>query len=166
MMGTAPADIAFAIDGNAARAPRSRASSRTAPSSAPTSAFRARPCRSGHLVDDVVASGPPTRGRELPGTHRRHRRRAVTPVRRCSNSCWQRSVGDTVSVVTIDRDGAEQTLSITLGERQPAASYAAIHRYSSQFLWRGAAGWPPPRSRARIRSRWGNHRRREVTRWQ
>ena len=116
MMGTAPADIAFAIDGNAAR---------TSVESIIVDGTVERPYLGiqgetlplGHLVDDVVASGPAADAGLLPGdVIVAIDGEAVTRKTALLDILLQRNAGDTVEV-TVDRDGDQQTLQVILGER-------------------------------------------------
>jgi 2-alkenal reductase len=121
MMGTAPADIAFAIDGNAARASvESIVEDGTVEH--PYLGIQGEALPLGQMVDEVVAGGPADEAGMLPGdVIVAIDGEAVTRGATLLELLLQRSVGDTVWV-TIDRDGAEQTLSITLGERPAGAS--------------------------------------------
>ncbi|HYO28958.1 MAG TPA: trypsin-like peptidase domain-containing protein, partial [Thermomicrobiales bacterium] len=121
MMGTAPADIAFAIEGNAAReSVESLIEDGTV--ERPYLGIQGEALPLGHMVDEVVADGPADEAGLLPGDIIvAIDGQAVNRQTTLLDLLLDRSVGDAVEV-TIDRDGAEQTVSVTLGERPAEAS--------------------------------------------
>ena len=120
MTGTAPADIAFAIDGNAARVSvESLIEDGTV--ERPYLGIQGQPLPLGHMVDDVVAGGPADEAGILPGdVIVAIDGQSVNRQSTLLDLLLERSVGDAVEV-TIDRDGTEQTVSLTLGERPAEA---------------------------------------------
>lgn len=121
MTMTAPADISFAVDGNAARTSvESIIEDGTV--DRPYLGIQGEALPLGQMVDDVVAGGPAAEAGVLPGdVIVAIDGEAVTRKTTLLDILLKRSAGDTVDV-TLDRDGNEQTVSITLGERPANAS--------------------------------------------
>ena len=120
-MGTAPADIAFAIDGNAARASvESLIEDGTV--ERPFLGIQGEALPLGHMVDDVVAGAPAAEAGLLPGdVIVAIDGEAITRKATLLDLLLDQEVGDTIEL-TIDRDGDQQTLTLTLGERPADAS--------------------------------------------
>jgi len=121
MMGTAPADIAFAIDGNAARA-SVESIIEDGGVERPYLGIQGEALPLGNMVADVVAGGPADEAGILPGdVIVAIDGEAITRSSTLLDILLDQSVGDAVEV-TIDREGQEQTVTLTLGERPADAS--------------------------------------------
>lgn len=120
-MGTAPADMSFAIDGNAARkSVESIITDGTV--NRPFLGIQGEALPLGQMVDDVVGGGPADQAGVLPGDIIvAIDGQSVTRSTSLLDLLLEKSAGDTVKV-TLDRDGAEQTVGLTLGERPANAN--------------------------------------------
>lgn len=120
-MGTAAADIAFAVDGNAARDVVQQLIE-DGSVDRPFLGIEGEPLPLGHQVNDIVADSAADAAGILPGdiivaidgTN-------VTRGTTLLDLLLAREIGDTISV-TIDRDGEALTFDVTLGERPSDAA--------------------------------------------
>jgi 2-alkenal reductase len=120
-MGTAPADMSFAIDGNAAKEVVDQLIE-TGTVDRPFLGIEGEALPLGHMVDDVVSGSGADQAGILPGdvivsidgTN-------VTRKDTLLDLLLAHKSGDTVQI-TVDRDGDQMTFDVTLGERPADAA--------------------------------------------
>lgn len=120
-MGTAPADMSFAIDGNAAKDVVDQLI-KDGSVDRPFLGIQGQVLPIGHMVDDVVAGSGADQAGILPGdvivaidgTN-------VTRKDTLLDLLLAHQAGDTVQI-TVDRDGGQMTFDVTLGERPSDAA--------------------------------------------
>lgn len=120
-MSTAPADIAFAIDGNAARDVVDQLVA-DGTVDRPFLGIQGQPLPRGHQVEDVVADSGADAAGILPGDIIvAIDGQAVTRKDTLLDLLLARATGDTIQIA-VDRNGEDLTFEVTLGERPSDAA--------------------------------------------